>query len=72
MKIDFLEKLIEISEEDFGIDIKKRHFKIQLWFWENRQELKMSLTEFFSCIEATKQSFHGKLGRLMTKHEAYG
>lgn len=24
MKVDFLEKLIEISEEDFGIDIKKK------------------------------------------------
>ncbi len=29
IKIDFLEKMIEISEEDFGIDIKKKASKLK-------------------------------------------
>ncbi|EKO78685.1 hypothetical protein LEP1GSC068_2737 [Leptospira sp. Fiocruz LV3954] len=44
MKIDFQEKMIELAEKEYCVDIKKKfRFQTLLRYWEERTRLKIKI-----------------------------
>ena len=41
IKIDYLEKLIEVAEQEFEIDIKKTKYPTIQWFKENQEKIEL-------------------------------
>ena len=62
--IEFKDKMIELAEKAYNLDIKKKIFwSTVVWFWLNRQAFKMNA--LYRVIGISRQSFHQRLHRKM-------
>jgi tyrosine-protein phosphatase YwqE len=73
VQLTFQNKLIEIAESTYGIDIKKKlWYDTVTWFWQHREELSVSLNFFYKAIGYSKQSLHQYLDRQLKELEECG
>ncbi|EMF89048.1 transposase [Leptospira santarosai str. ST188] len=73
MKIDFQEKMIELAEKEYSVDIKiKIWFQTLLWYWEERTGLKIKMSTLYSIVGISKQAFHQRLNRHLGMQEELG
>lgn len=63
MLLDFKDKMIEIAEEEYGVDIKKIRHQTIRYYWLNRECLKGSLNKLYEAIGISKQGVHKVLNR---------
>lgn len=64
IQIDFFDKMIELAEAEYGIDIKKKMYTAALrWFWSRRAEHGYKMNQVYRATGISKQGFHQHLER---------
>lgn len=64
LKMDFLEKVIELAEAEYGLDIKKKIYRqAVLWYWSDKGRRTMKTDGLYRAAETSKQAFHQYLDK---------
>ena len=58
IELEFKDKMIEIAEEMYRVDIKKARLATIRYFWFRRERLSCSLNYFYQSIGINKQAVH--------------
>ena len=70
IQIEFQEKMIELAEEKYQVDIKKKTwFATIYWFWQNREKHDWKMNEIYTAIGTTKQNIHQRLNHQLEAWE---
>lgn len=59
--IDFQPKMMEMAEQEHGIDINKKSRKTIIWYWYHRELICCSLNMYYLTPNTSKQAIHQML-----------
>ncbi len=69
IQLEFTQKMIELAEEHYGIEIKKKWFPTLRWFWYNREAHRWKMNQIYRVIGTSKQNMHQRLNHYLGQEE---
>ena len=64
--IDFKDKMIELAEDTYQVDIKKKNLYLAVqYYWLNREQNDFSMNALYDSLSISIQSFHQYISRNM-------
>ncbi|NGP87723.1 IS3 family transposase [Fodinibius halophilus] len=72
IKLDFYEKMMDLAEEEYGLDLKKFFYETIGWFRENRDLMSYSLNALYTAAGVSKQAVWAHFKREARQPEGMG
>jgi hypothetical protein len=72
VQLEFKDKIIELAEEVYGVDIKKNRGEALRWYWQHREKLGCSLNMLYRSLPISKQAVHQWLDSSLQQAEQRG